>query len=88
MLASNVPEILAQSLKSVNMKHLDFTQNQLSKIKTEKNEFKLFINNNESGVTNIVVYLFWIVMSVLFNEVDALSFSQAFIEEVRQALTD
>ena len=88
MLASNVPEILAQSLKSVNMKHLDFTQNQLSKIKTEKNEFKLFIKNNESGVTNIVVYLFWIVMSVLFNEVDALSFSQAFIEEVRQALTD
>lgn len=70
------------------MRHLDFSQNKLSKIKTEKNEFKLFIKNNESGVTNIIVYLFWIVMSVLFNEVDALSFSQAFIEEVRQALTD
>ena len=47
-----------------------------------------FLKYNESGFNNLVVYLFWIVISDWFNDYDHISFPQEFIAEVRHALTE
>ena len=52
------------------------------------NEFEIFLQYNESGVNNIVVYLFWLTVSVVFNDFDHISFPKEFIDEVRIALND
>ena len=46
------------------------------------------MRQNKSGFNNIVVYLFWIMVSDLFHSLDALSFSIEFIDSVRKALND
>ena len=50
-----------------------------------------FYNNNKSGVANIVVYLFWILASILFankKKEEVCSFPSEFIDEVRKALLE
>ena len=50
------------------------------------NELELFSKRNISGLSNVLVYLFWIILSSLFNDFDHISFPVEFIDEVRQAL--
>ena len=52
------------------------------------NELFKFLKYNESGFNNMVVYLFWIVISDWFNDNDNISFPHEFITEVRHALTE
>ena len=48
-----------------------------------------FLAMNESGFNNMTVYLFWIIMHSWFgSEYPSLSFPEAFIQEVREALCD
>ena len=70
-------------MKSINQSKI----NRVSKTKKIKeNELQNFVKNNESGFNNLLVYLFWIVVSFLFNDFDHISFPMEFIEEVRQVM--
>lgn len=48
-----------------------------------ENDLQIFLRHNESAFSNIVTYCFWIVVSDLFHDLDAISFPKEFIEEVR-----
>lgn len=53
------------------MKRLSFASLNLVEFEDhpkESNELRRFYNNNRSSVANIVVYLFWIIASILFAE--------------------
>lgn len=39
-------------------------------------------------MANIVVYLFWILASILFADLDSCSFPNEFVDEIRQALKE
>lgn len=54
----------------------------------KENEFNIFLQCNESGVNNLIVYLFWITVSVVFKDSDHISFPKEFIDEVRVAFND
>ena len=59
-------------------------------MKKSENELLRFYKNNQSGVCNIVVYLFWILMSILFQdqseEIRYCTFPDEFMDKVRKAL--
>ena len=50
---------------------------------SKKNELEKFVKYNESGLNNVIVYLFWIVVSSLFNDFDHISYPEEFINEIR-----
>lgn len=50
---------------------------------SKKNELEKFVKYNESGFNNMIVYLFWIVVSYLFKDFDHISFPEEFINEIR-----
>ena len=53
----------------------------------KSNELLKFLKFNESGFNNLVVYLFWLILSDWFNE-DHICFTQDFIRQVREALRE
>ena len=52
------------------------------------NELLKFLQYNEYGFNNLVVYLFWIILSNWFSDYDHLNLPPAFLMKVREALHD
>lgn len=80
-----MPKFLISALQRVDQSQLDKFAKQQGK---KTNELQLFVSNNFSALNNMLVYLFWIVISAVFTEKDQISFPVEFIDEVRQELRD
>jgi len=57
-------------------------------LKQKSNELLKFLAYNESAFNNVVVYLFWIVVSSWFSDFENLRFPTKFIKQVREALCE
>ena len=83
-----MPRIIKRSsLFAINWNNFGDQKSAKNGLKGE-NELVNFYRNNKSAVNNMVVYLFWILVSILFNDVDSISFPKEFIQEIRQELQE
>ena len=81
-----MPRILEKALRNINQTKLSRVSKSVKNEENEGGELHNFVRYNESGLNNLLVYLFWIVVSFLFNDFDHISFTLEFIEEVRQVM--
>ena len=56
--------------------------------KHREGELRLFLKHNESGFQNLVVYLFWIIVSEWFNEQESQQFPDHFVGMLRESLCE
>ena len=82
-LLKDIPRILEKGMQTVNQHKFDRIA---KKQKAKTNELQKFVKNNQSGMNNILVYVFWIVVSTLFNDYEHISFPNEFMGEIRLAL--
>ena len=87
-----MPKIIeSYSFKQLNLGN--FGHEKRAKVSTSQEEIvksrmilKNFYKQNEAGMSNIVIYLFWIVHSVIFQDFDHMSFPTEFVDEIKQTL--
>ena len=84
-LSSEIDYIVQKALEWVNHSHFD---EKFGVDPALNNEFHHFLSYNRSGVNNLVIYLFWITVSILLNDINDVSFPKEFIDEVRVAMKD
>lgn len=93
-LLCDVPRTIKKSLEALNMSKVaggdgEEAKNGSSEVPgaaQKGNELLKFLKFNESGFNNLVVYLFWIIVSEWFNDFESISFTPEFITKVREAL--
>lgn len=96
-LLCDVPRTVKKALEALNMSKVagetattddskDGGPSESSQTEPKQNELLRFLKYNESGFNNLVVYLFWIIVSEWFNDYDSIRFTPEFIRKVRDAL--
>lgn len=74
----DIPKLMKHTLDKI--KESSFNQSKIGlRSVGMMEELQRFLDNNESGFANMVVYLFWITMSFMFTDTGHISFPKAFI---------
>ena len=62
-LIKEMPRILEKALRNINQTKLSRVSKSVKNEENEGGELHNFVRYNESGLNNLLVYLFWIVVS-------------------------